>query len=80
MLEADGHDPNLLLRSGPTPGPASSGGFPSSVNHRGDRKRGPKPHGSTPRGGDATNANQLSPSAYADGGHPHVHSSEFFAQ
>ena len=40
MLEADGHDPNLLLRSGPAPGPASSGGFPSSVSHRGDRKRG----------------------------------------
>ena len=61
MLEADGNDPNLPLHSGPTPGPASLGGSPSSVSHRGDRKRGSKPHGSMPRGGDATNASQNYP-------------------
>ena len=52
MLEADGHDPNLPLHSGPTPGPANLGGSPSSVSHGGDRKRGSKPDGSMPRGGD----------------------------
>ena len=51
MLEADGDDPSLPLHSGPTPGPASLGGVPCSVNHRGDRKRGSKPRGSMPRGG-----------------------------
>ena len=51
MLEADGNDPNLPLLSGPTTGPASLGGVPRSVSHRGDRRRGSKPHGSMPRGG-----------------------------